>query len=399
MATATSTCSPSTPRRRRTTCSSASPSPTADRRKRASTCSRRSGSATPGRGDEPARATGPNLESWRGTRPRSWRTTARSAGFASTPRPPRSGPELLFTENETNVARLFGANAVNPSPYVKDAFHEYVVRGRSDAVQPDRTGTKAGWRYRLSIPPGGEVVVRLRLFAESETPAEVVRARIRRRVRRARARGRALLRLTHPRRADGGGAPRGPPGLCRPSVDEAVLPLRGEGLARRRPRAAPSAGEPQDGAQRRLAAPLQPRRHLHARQMGVPLVRGLGPRVPHGPVRADRPGVRQAAARPVSARVVHAPQRPDPGIRVRLRRRESARPCVGRVARPTRSPARGAAATASSSRASSRSCSSTSRGGSTARTPRARTSSPEDSSGSTTSASSTARASCRRADT
>src|ERR1700736_5307531 len=32
-------------------------------------------------------------------------------------------PELLFTENETNSARLFGAR--NRSPFVKDAFHEY----------------------------------------------------------------------------------------------------------------------------------------------------------------------------------------------------------------------------------------------------------------------------------
>src|SRR5204863_2543543 len=42
-----------------------------------------------------------------------------------------SGPELLFTDNETNVARLFGGS--NSTPYVKDAFHEYVVHGRVDA--------------------------------------------------------------------------------------------------------------------------------------------------------------------------------------------------------------------------------------------------------------------------
>ena len=35
-----------------------------------------------------------------------------------------AAPPLLFTENETNHARLFGAP--NESPYVKDAFHEYV---------------------------------------------------------------------------------------------------------------------------------------------------------------------------------------------------------------------------------------------------------------------------------
>ena len=40
----------------------------------------------------------------------------------------RSAPELLFTENETNAERLFGAP--NASPYVKDGFHDYVVGGR-----------------------------------------------------------------------------------------------------------------------------------------------------------------------------------------------------------------------------------------------------------------------------
>src|ERR1700685_3425607 len=34
-------------------------------------------------------------------------------------------PQLLFTENETNYPRLF--NVQGRSPYVKDAFHEYVI--------------------------------------------------------------------------------------------------------------------------------------------------------------------------------------------------------------------------------------------------------------------------------
>ena len=44
-------------------------------------------------------------------------------------------PELLFTENETNLARLYGMP--NASPYVKDAFHDYVIHGRGDAVTDD----------------------------------------------------------------------------------------------------------------------------------------------------------------------------------------------------------------------------------------------------------------------
>jgi hypothetical protein len=79
--------------------------------------------------------------------------------------------EWLFTENETNAARLFGA--ANPSPFVKDAFHEYVVKGRGDAVNPAREGTKAAAHYGLELPAGGEVSLRLRLFGEEDAPAEI----------------------------------------------------------------------------------------------------------------------------------------------------------------------------------------------------------------------------------
>ena len=84
------------------------------------------------------------------------------------PGPDGRPPTLLFTENETNTERLF--KTPNPTPYVKDAFHAYVIRGRRDAVNPARTGTKAAAHYRLTIPPGGTVELRLRLFAESEAP-------------------------------------------------------------------------------------------------------------------------------------------------------------------------------------------------------------------------------------
>ena len=70
-------------------------------------------------------------------------------------------PELLFTENETNVERLFAAP--NPQPYVKDAFHRRVVNGDTAAVNPARTGTKAAAWYRLQVPAHGRQVVELRL--------------------------------------------------------------------------------------------------------------------------------------------------------------------------------------------------------------------------------------------
>jgi hypothetical protein len=89
--------------------------------------------------------------------------------LALEPGPGGSAPELLFTENETNQTRLFGVP--NPMPYVKDAFHRYVVERESGAVNPQRTGTKAAARYRLEVPARGSVTLRLRLFAEGEAPA------------------------------------------------------------------------------------------------------------------------------------------------------------------------------------------------------------------------------------
>ena len=75
----------------------------------------------------------------------------------------------LFTENETNNARIFGT--ANLSPYVKDSFHDAVIHGRADAVNPHGHGTKAAPHYTLEIPAGGEVVLRFRLAPASAWPA------------------------------------------------------------------------------------------------------------------------------------------------------------------------------------------------------------------------------------
>src|SRR4029077_5445596 len=69
--------------------------------------------------------------------------------------------DLLFTENETNSARLF--NGKNRSPYVKDAFHEYVVHGNKAAVNPEQMGTKVAPHYQLELDPGQSVTLKLRL--------------------------------------------------------------------------------------------------------------------------------------------------------------------------------------------------------------------------------------------
>ena len=88
------------------------------------------------------------------------------AGQDSNGRP----PALLFTENESNLRKLF--EVANVSPFVKDAFHEYIVHGRTEAVNPKTKGTKAAAHYPLAIPSGGMATIRLRLFMEQEAPAQ-----------------------------------------------------------------------------------------------------------------------------------------------------------------------------------------------------------------------------------
>jgi hypothetical protein len=68
---------------------------------------------------------------------------------------------LLFTENETNTERLFGSP--NAMPYVKDAFHEYVIQDRKEAVNPEGVGTKAASLYHSQVGAGESVSARLRL--------------------------------------------------------------------------------------------------------------------------------------------------------------------------------------------------------------------------------------------
>ncbi|MDQ3812786.1 MAG: glucosidase [Armatimonadota bacterium] len=82
------------------------------------------------------------------------------------PLPGSEETEFLFTENETNMARFYGGQ--NTSPYVKDAFHEYVVHDRTEAVNPDNEGTKAAAYYRCEVPAGASLTVRLRLYASPD---------------------------------------------------------------------------------------------------------------------------------------------------------------------------------------------------------------------------------------
>ena len=86
------------------------------------------------------------------------------------PDPSGGRPEILLTENETNTLRLFGVP--NYTPYTKDAFHEYVIKGDAAAVSGGIRGTKAAAYYVLKIAGRGQAQIRLRLSARAEGTRE-----------------------------------------------------------------------------------------------------------------------------------------------------------------------------------------------------------------------------------
>ncbi|MGH7358500.1 MAG: MGH1-like glycoside hydrolase domain-containing protein, partial [Candidatus Rokuibacteriota bacterium] len=121
-----------------------------------------------------------NTWSWGGDAPR---PTLRQAAADGTPAIAASHPELgdrllscegaaalLFTENETNAARLF--RSPNRTPHVKDGIHEYLVHGQREAVNPAQTGTKAAAHYTLTVGAGESRILRLRLHETGPAPSE-----------------------------------------------------------------------------------------------------------------------------------------------------------------------------------------------------------------------------------
>jgi hypothetical protein len=74
--------------------------------------------------------------------------------------------EVLYTENESNAPRLWKYGA---SGYFKDAFHERIIAGRRDCVNPAHTGTKAGVWYQALVPSAGKREFRLRLSRHLNT--------------------------------------------------------------------------------------------------------------------------------------------------------------------------------------------------------------------------------------
>ena len=243
------------------------------------------------------------------------------------PGPDGVAPTALFCENETNNQRLFGVPG--PTPYPKDGINDHVVGGAA-TVNPERHGTKAALWYRLPVGPAATVELRLRLRPDGAEPAG---GGARRRLRPGRgpapAGGRRVLRRADPAgppgRRGGGDAP----GVRRDALEQAALRLRRGPLAGGRPDPADPAGVPQWRAQRPLDQLRRVRRHVDAGQVGVPVVRRLGPGVPLRRPRPSRPGVRQVPAAAAVPGVVPASQRGPPRLRVGLRRRQPPRAGLG----------------------------------------------------------------------
>ena len=81
-------------------------------------------------------------------------------------------PEILFTENETNVRRLFGSD--NSSSHVKDGINDYIVRGAKEAVSTTGPGTKMSAHYRMTVASRQSTIVRLRLTDSAPMSGKVL---------------------------------------------------------------------------------------------------------------------------------------------------------------------------------------------------------------------------------
>jgi hypothetical protein len=82
--------------------------------------------------------------------------------------PDGSVAPLLFCDNETNAARLFGAS--DSPAFPKDGINDHILHA-APSVNPQRTGTKAAAWFRLEVDPGQTQAVRVRLRPPSRKAA------------------------------------------------------------------------------------------------------------------------------------------------------------------------------------------------------------------------------------
>ena len=70
--------------------------------------------------------------------------------------------QLVATNHERGRSDL-EYELLHTGVFVKDGFHDFLIHGQLDAVNPEQTGTKAAAHYQLSVPAGACETVRLRL--------------------------------------------------------------------------------------------------------------------------------------------------------------------------------------------------------------------------------------------
>ncbi|HXL57181.1 MAG TPA: hypothetical protein VN958_13040, partial [Chitinophagaceae bacterium] len=73
--------------------------------------------------------------------------------------------DCLFTENETNIEKLF--STPNITPFVKDAFHDAIIEQKNiNELRRKKSGTKCSPIYNLKIAGGSSKILHLRLSDE-----------------------------------------------------------------------------------------------------------------------------------------------------------------------------------------------------------------------------------------
>jgi hypothetical protein len=234
---------------------------------------------------------------------------------------------LLFTENETNNERIFGTP--NDGRFVKDGINDYVVAGTPDAVNPEHAGTKASAHHQLTVKAGKTATIRLRL--SNQRPAAV-----------GDPFGSQFAQIVETRRREADEFYRSIT-PARVSEDEArVMRQALAGMLWGKQyfffdvdKWLSEHGEDpmEPGARFGRNSEWVPHgesaHHLDARQVGVPVVRRLGPGVPYHRSLRSRRGFRPGTARLDATGVFHSSVRSDPGLRVELQRCQSARSRLG----------------------------------------------------------------------
>ena len=187
----------------------------------------------------------------------------------------RTAP-ALFCDNETNAS---GCGVDRSTPYPKDGINDHVVTARDDG-QPRRAGTKAACWYDSTCPRRARQSCGCACGC-SEPPDEPLGARAStRRWPRRRPRPTSSTRDARAGTRRRRSAVVHAPSARRDAVVEAVLPLRRGRWLDGDPAQPPPPAERTHGPQRGTGGISTTRRHLDARQVGVPVVRGVGPRVP-----------------------------------------------------------------------------------------------------------------------